>query len=228
MPEPRDLYKALQVDPEADVEVIQAAYRRLAHKFHPDLASGEDARRRMIEINAAWEVLGDPRRRAAYDRERARAHNVAPPGRQAPAPGEAGAPGAARSSGAAGWGGTRTGHVAAGPSPRQAEPAGRDWTSGRSSSGGGYDPATMRSADGLGAAGRPPGNPSGSVLNFGRYAGWSIGELARMDLEYLEWLERSPIGRQYQSEIDDALRRAGRRGGTDADHEERRGLFRRR
>jgi len=64
------------------------------------------------------------------------------------------------------------------------------------------------------------------VLTFGRYAGWSLGEIARRDLEYLEWLERSSIGRQYRDEVDLILRRAGRRrpAGDDAD---RRGLFRR-
>ena len=40
MAEPLDAYKVLQVDPEAEDEVIQAAYRRLARKYHPDLATG--------------------------------------------------------------------------------------------------------------------------------------------------------------------------------------------
>ena len=52
----------------------------------------------------------------------------------------------------------------------------------------------MGTAQGDGAAGPPPGNPSGSVLTFGRYTGWSLGEIARTDLEYLEWLDRMPIG----------------------------------
>ena len=65
-----DLYKLLQVDSEADPEVIQAAYRRLAQKFHPDLAAGPEAAERMVAINGAWEVLGDPDRRADYDRQR--------------------------------------------------------------------------------------------------------------------------------------------------------------
>ena len=38
---------------------------------------------------------------------------------------------------------------------------------------------SMRAAEGFGAAGPPPGRPSGTVLNFGRYAGWSLGEVAR-------------------------------------------------
>ena len=103
----------------------------------------------------------------------------------------------------------------------------RDWTSGRSTVGGGYD-ASMRTADGAGAAGRAPGNPSGSTLNFGRYSGWSLGEIGRTDLEYIEWLDRSPIGRQYREEIDVILRGVGRRRSAQPDATERRGLFRRR
>ena len=38
-----DPYKILQVDSEAEDEVIQAAYRRLARKYHPDLATTADA-----------------------------------------------------------------------------------------------------------------------------------------------------------------------------------------
>jgi len=103
----------------------------------------------------------------------------------------------------------------------------RDWTSGRSTVGGGFD-ESMRAAEGFGAAGPPPGRPSGTVLNFGRYAGWSLGEIARRDLDYVEWLDRSSIGRQYREEIDGILRRTGRRKGAAAEAQERRGLFRRR
>ena len=55
-----DAYKTLQVDPEADQEVIQAAFRRLAQKWHPDVAGGPEAAARMTAINRAWEVLRDP------------------------------------------------------------------------------------------------------------------------------------------------------------------------
>jgi hypothetical protein len=78
------------------------------------------------------------------------------------------------------------------------------------------------------AAGPPPGNASGSVLNFGRYAGWSLGEIGRRDIEYLEWLDRMPIGRPYRDEIDALLRAAGLRRSADPAASERRGLFRRR
>ena len=110
---------------------------------------------------------------------------------------------------------------------RPPETVSSDWTSGRSTVGSGYD-ASMRRADGTGAAGPPPGNASGSVLTFGRYAGWSLGEIARGDLEYVEWLDRMPIGRPYRDEIDAILRGAGRRRSAPADEGERRGLFRRR
>jgi curved DNA-binding protein CbpA len=73
MPELPDLYKVLQVDPEAEDEVIQAAYRRLAQKYHPDVAPDEAAAARMTAINAAWAVLRDVTTRAAYDAERAAA-----------------------------------------------------------------------------------------------------------------------------------------------------------
>jgi DnaJ domain len=73
MPVDRTLYEVLQVDPRAEPEVIEAAYRRLARMYHPDVSSHAGADRRMKEINAAYDVLGDPRRRTAYDRELAAA-----------------------------------------------------------------------------------------------------------------------------------------------------------
>jgi hypothetical protein len=86
----------------------------------------------------------------------------------------------------------------------------------------------MRAREGLGAAGAAPGNPSGAVINFGRYAGWSLGEIARRDVEYLEWLDRVPIGRQHRDEIDQILRKLGRRRSAPPSDTDRRGLFRRR
>jgi curved DNA-binding protein CbpA len=217
-----DAYKVLQVDPEADPEVVQAAYRRLAQKYHPDIA-GTDAAERMRQINAAWEILRDPGRRADYDRSRA----AATAGRPVDgAPGSQTA-GGRRPPGHAPGGEGPEGQPGGSGSARPPERVSGDWTTGRSSFGATYDPVTMRSPDGEGAAGPPPGNPSGSVLNFGRYAGWSLGEISRRDLEYIEWLDRVPIGRAYRDEIDAILRRSGRRT-TAADTSERRGLFRRR
>jgi curved DNA-binding protein CbpA len=66
-----------------------------------------------------------------------------------------------------------------------------------------------RRRDGTGGAGAPPGRPSGSVLQFGRHIGWSIGEVARVDPGYLEWLEAHREGAPYLDEIDEALVKAG-------------------
>lgn len=65
----RDPYEILQVARHADPEVINAAYRRLARKYHPDLNPGPDAGARMQDLNWAYEVLRDPLRRASIDRE---------------------------------------------------------------------------------------------------------------------------------------------------------------
>ncbi len=248
MTESFDLYKTLQVDPQAEPEVIRAAYRRLARKYHPDLSDGEEAAQRMAAINRAWEVLRDPGLRARYDQER----GGDPLGDPRWMASSSGPREAAPSAGH--WQATRGGRWQApqdggrwqAPSgqqrastfdprwgwgevgPRPAERVSRDWTSGRSSYGSGYDERTMRAPDGEGAAGPPPGNPSGSVLNFGRYAGWSLGEIARRDTDFLEWLDRMPIGRPYRDEIDTLLRRLGRRRSAPSAQAPQRGLFRRR
>ncbi len=52
--------------------------------------------------------------------------------------------------------------------------------------------------------------PGATVLDFGRYAGWSLGELAKHDPDFLEWLTRTPIGRAYRSEIERLLSRPER------------------
>jgi hypothetical protein len=70
---------------------------------------------------------------------------------------------------------------------------------------------SRRRRDGTGGAGAPPGRPSGSVLDFGRHLGWSIGEIARVDPGYLEWLEVHREGAPYVDEIDEALVRVGYR-----------------
>ena len=227
-----DPYKILQVDSEAEDEVIQAAYRRLARKYHPDLATTSDAASRMAAINAAWELIGEPAKRQAFDRKREVLKTAPAPTPSGPDPTRAGAGGGAEAGhpGSASGSGAGASSSAAKPSSGtapQPEAVSRDWTSGRSTQGGGYE-ESMHSADGFGAAGPPPGRPSGTVLNFGRYAGWSLGEVAGTDLEYVEWLDRAPIGRNYRQEIDEILRKSGRRVAADAGETERRGLFRRR
>lgn len=66
-----DYYKILQVDPAAELEVITAAYKRLAQKYHPDGQPVAVETRRIQDINLAYAVLRDPERRAQYDRIRA-------------------------------------------------------------------------------------------------------------------------------------------------------------
>ncbi len=66
----KDYYKTLQVDPHAESEVIEAAFKRLAHKYHPDKSRASDATARMQELIAAYEVLRDPIKRRQYDQGR--------------------------------------------------------------------------------------------------------------------------------------------------------------
>ena len=139
-----DFYRILQVDPRAEPEVIKAAHRSLARKYHPDVAGGSEER--MVAINQAWAVLGDPHAREAYDRGRYVVSTVQPA-----------------------------------PAPRTAEPSRTP------------------------VAGRPPGPSSGTILDFGRYAGWSFGQIARHDPDFLEWLARAPIGRSFRAEIEALL-----------------------
>lgn len=137
-----DYYAILQVDPRAEAEVIRAAHRALARKYHPDVSGGSEAR--MVAINQAWAVLGTPRDRRAYDKSRSALATQAAPARPPAA-----------------------------PEPYMAH--------------GGV---------------RPPGPSSGTVLDFGRYAGWSFGQIARHDPDFLEWLARAPIGRSFRAEIE--------------------------
>jgi hypothetical protein len=61
-------YDRLGVAAGADAATVHRAYRRLAKRWHPDHAPDRgEASARMVLINEAWRVLGDPERRAAYD-----------------------------------------------------------------------------------------------------------------------------------------------------------------
>jgi curved DNA-binding protein CbpA len=171
-----DPYETLQVIRTADAEVIRAAYRALARGNHPD-HGGSPAR--MSEINDAWSILGDPVRRARYDRQQ----------RQARA--RAAAEAAARAA-------TETVRSQPMPvmrpdpvPPRRPGPA----------------PAASPAWSAAPPSTRAPGasRGDGTVLDFGRYVGWSITELGRHDPDYLLWLERTPAGRGYRGEIQRTL-----------------------
>jgi molecular chaperone DnaJ len=65
----RDLYQLLGVARDASREEIALAWRRRARDEHPDARHGDDgAPARFRALAEAWQVLGDPGRRAAYDR----------------------------------------------------------------------------------------------------------------------------------------------------------------
>lgn len=63
---PATLYEVLGVAPGVADADLRRAYLALARRVHPDVAGGDD--QRMRAINEAWGVLGDPLRRARYDR----------------------------------------------------------------------------------------------------------------------------------------------------------------
>lgn len=63
-----------------------------------------------------------------------------------------------------------------------------------------FDPWARK--DPVAAASQDAGS---SVLGFGRYAGWSLRELARQDPDYLRWLARHSSGFRYRSEINELM-----------------------
>jgi len=64
-----DYYNVLGVKKTADQDELKRAYRKLAMKYHPDRNPEDvEAERRFHEIAEAWEVLGDPQKRAQYDK----------------------------------------------------------------------------------------------------------------------------------------------------------------
>lgn len=62
-----DYYKTLGVNKRASADDIKQAFRKLARKFHPDVNKEPGAEERFKEISEAYEVLGDPEKRKAYD-----------------------------------------------------------------------------------------------------------------------------------------------------------------
>ena len=143
----RDPYGVLQILPTADTEVVHAAYRALALKYHPDRDRTRRAAEKMGELNWAYALVRDPTARAAYDRSR------------------------------------RT--LVAGVSvPTNLRPR----TAG---------PAPM------------PTPGAGTILDFGRYSGWSLRDLARHDPDYILWLSRHSSGIRFRTEIYGILRTMG-------------------
>lgn len=63
-----DLYQALGVPTDASADDIKRAYRKLARKYHPDVNPGAEASAKFKAAGAAYDVLRDPEKKAAYDR----------------------------------------------------------------------------------------------------------------------------------------------------------------
>lgn len=146
-----DHYRILEVDPEADPDVIQAAYRALSRKLHPDRDLTGAHRIRQAELDHAFAILSNSIQRRDYDARRA------------------------------------DGLVAVGPGSGHALEVGARFASGALSE---------RMQAGLNGEG-----VGGVMLNFGRYAGYTLAELADQDPDYLRWLCRHSSGIRYRSAI---------------------------
>ncbi len=141
-----DPYQILQVSPTAEQEVLHAAFRALAMKYHPDRDASARAARRMMELNQAYAMVREPQLRAQVDRMR------------------------------------RTARV---PFDAAAVP-----------------PMNGRSArPTVGRNGRTDNNANATKLDGGRYAGWTLKDLAGHDPDYLKWLARHSSGLRYRKEI---------------------------
>jgi DnaJ-class molecular chaperone len=64
----RDPYTVLGVQKSADMAEIKKAYRKLAKKFHPDQSKDPQAKDKFAEVSAAYEILGDEKKRGQFDR----------------------------------------------------------------------------------------------------------------------------------------------------------------
>jgi len=142
-----DPYRILQVTPVAEQEVLNAAFRALALKYHPDRDSSASAARRMAELNEAYALVRDAASRHSYDAAQRQSARPASHGSRAQATG------------------------AVPPPPRS--------------------------------------SAAGSRLEFGRYSGWTLRDLARRDPDYLRWLSRHASGLRYRTEIYQILGRQG-------------------
>ncbi len=77
----KDYYGVLGVDRDATTEAIKKAYRKLAHKYHPDVSKDPDGEEKFKAVAEAYETLKDPEKRSAYDQlgRHAPGENFRPP-----------------------------------------------------------------------------------------------------------------------------------------------------
>src|SRR5277367_2422479 len=64
----RDPYEVLGVAKSASAVEIKSAFRKLAKKYHPDQSKEPSAKERFAEVGSAYEILGDDKKRKAFDR----------------------------------------------------------------------------------------------------------------------------------------------------------------
>ncbi len=210
-------FEVLGVDADASATAIKGAWRRLAREHHPDLTGGESqktraATRRMAEINAAYEELRDPtRRRAAADKLRADARRA---GRT---PGGAGAAASSANGGTA-TSDVRRGGPPAPPRGRPVTgrldtsdtfiPRNHTTTNGhRAHPIAGQPPLRrqtprepLRASEPNGPLSRsrtrrfrPPAAPPldeslARILEFGKFHGHTLGEIAGFEPSYIDWI----------------------------------------
>ena len=196
---PLNHYQVLMVDPEVDADVLMTVFRRLVQRYQSPLDQSPAAMQRLRAVYEAYTIRNDPRRRARYD---AQLEDLMWDPEPAPPAGLARAdtrPHAATVAHPAAPTPVRVPAVAPAPSKvATAAPSSAREAFSRATA----SPQPTLTAVPVGAP-RPSANRSVqvSVLDFGRYAGWSLRQLAARDPNYLEWLLRSPGGRQYHAEI---------------------------
>jgi curved DNA-binding protein CbpA len=147
MRDEKDHYKTLQVDPEADPEVIKAAYKALARKLHPDDDFTGIDEYKLKELTHAFNILHDPAERKAY--ELRRAYRMRP--------------------------------VGPGPDQNEAE-------------------LTSHLAERV-QAHMEEEDADERRLDFGRYLGMTLREIAHQDPDYLRWLARHSSGIRFRAAI---------------------------
>jgi curved DNA-binding protein CbpA len=220
MPEPvfrGDPYAVLDVEVSASTAAIKRRWRELAREHHPDRAAGlaegaaERMTTRMARINAAYDLLRDPVRRARYD--------ASPQGRRVRESRGNGAEGAwAGSTADSGPGPTGAGGP---PPPRRARPVTARFdttaafhrqdatTSTRTSSLRGHPPADRRGGHGQDLRASTPTGPvrrrttgprihlpsleesRETELEFGRFRGMTLGEIAKLEPTYVDWIAKT-------------------------------------
>jgi len=203
-----DPYRVLGVAIDASTASIKRRWRELAQTHHPDRAGGDQQRtaeltRRMARINAAYELLGDPERRADYDASQGRA------------PAWRGAPGATMANGTPRPVGppppppsrpvTARFDASAGLRPRNTTTSrGRLPLTGhppRSARERWREQEPLRASDPTGPVSRRRGagrlrHPSLAVaraveLEFGKFRGHTLGEVAEFEPTYIDWIART-------------------------------------